>query len=110
MTRPTGRLSLALDLMEELRAPVVDRLVVALINRRQLSGGDLREDPGGEWRLTDAGRKTFLVAYQETKQAETQHHFLEQSVAWGRVPHLQALLLARTIRGDVERYPPFAIR
>lgn len=105
-----GRLSLALDLMEELRAPVVDRLVVALVNRRQIAGSDLREDPGGEWRLTDAGRKTFLVGYQDAKKAECQHHFLEQGVNWGRVPHLQALLMARTIRGDLKRYPPFSIR
>jgi CRISPR-associated protein Cas1 len=105
-----GRLSLALDLMEELRTPVVDRLVLALINRGQLGPGDFQGDSAGGWRLSDAARKTFLVKYQEAKQEEVKHPFLEQTAPWGRVPFLQALLLARTIRGDLPAYPPFAIR
>jgi CRISPR-associated protein Cas1 len=104
-----GRLSLALDLMEELRAPVVDRLVIALINREQLSTADFAVSDS-EVRLTEAGRRTFLVAYQEAKQATVHHEFLDQDATWGRVPHLQALLLARAIRGDLEPYPPFSIR
>lgn len=105
-----GRLSLALDLMEELRAPVVDRLVLALVNRGQVGPDDLKEEASGGWRLTDAGRKSFLVAYQEAKQAEVRHELIEEATRWGRVPHLQALLMARTLRGDLEVYPPFAVR
>jgi CRISPR-associated protein Cas1 len=105
-----GRLGLALDLMEELRVPMVDRLVVALVNRRQIQPSDLIEDPTGAWRLTPEGRRTFLVAYQEAKQANVRHPFLEQMTVWGRAPHIQALLLARTLRRDLDLYPPFVIR
>jgi CRISPR-associated protein Cas1 len=105
-----GRLSLALDLMEELRTPVVDRLVLALVNRNQIGPTDLQQEVTGGWRLTDAGRKTFLVAYQEAKAVEVRHEFLDATVPWGRIPHLQAALLARTLRGDLEVYPPFALR
>jgi CRISP-associated protein Cas1 len=105
-----GRLSLALDLMEELRVAVVDRLMLALVNRGQIGVGDFVEEPSGGLRLRDEARKTVLVAYQEAKLAEVRHTFLDQNVPWGRVPHLQALLLARTLRGDLEVYPPFSIR
>lgn len=105
-----GRLALALDLMEELRVPVVDRLTLALINRGQLLADDFVQDAGGGWKLTDDARKKVLVAYQEAKQVEVRHPFLEQNTMWGRVPHLQALLLARHLRGDLEVYPPFSIR
>jgi CRISP-associated protein Cas1 len=105
-----GRLSLALDLMEEFRAPLVDRFVLALVNRGQLTPEDFLEEPNGGWRLTDAGRKTFLVAWQETKQGELRHEFLAQNAPWLRMPHLQALLLARTLRKDLDVYPPFALR
>ncbi len=105
-----GRLSLALDLMEEFRAPLVDRFVLALVNRGQLTPEDFIEEPNGGWRLTDAGRKTFLVAWQETKQGELQHEFLAQNAPWLRMPHLQALLLARTLRKDLDVYPPFVLR
>jgi CRISPR-associated protein Cas1 len=105
-----GRLSLALDLMEELRAPVVDRLMVSLLNRGQVSAGDFVEEPGGGFRLKDEARRTVLVAYQEAKVTEVRHLFLDQSITWGRVPHLQALLLARAVRGDLDAYPPFSIR
>jgi CRISPR-associated protein Cas1 len=105
-----GRLALALDLMEELRAPVVDRLVLSLINRRQLSAGDVPSDASEGFRLSDGGRKTFLLEYQHHKQIEIQHRFLDQNIPWGRVPHVQALLLARTLRGDLDQYPPIVIR
>lgn len=105
-----GRLSLALDLMEELRSVLVDRLVVALINRQQLQAGDLNEEEGGGYRLTDAGRRTFLVAWQDMKKESLRHPFLEQEATWGRIAHLQALLLARVIRRDLPVYPPFSIR
>lgn len=105
-----GRLTLALDVMEELRVPMVDRLVLALINRGQLGESDFRpEASGGVW-LSDSGRRTFLTAYQEAKQGEVRHEFLQQSATWGRVAHWQALLLARVLRGDLEAYPPFVMR
>jgi CRISPR-associated protein Cas1 len=96
--------------MEEFRAPLVDRFVLALVNRCQLTPEDFLEEPDGAWRLTDAGRKTFLVTWQETKQGELRHEFLEQNAPWTRMPHLQALLLARTLRKDLEVYPPFVLR
>lgn len=102
-----GRLCLALDLMEELRVPVVDRLVVAMLNRGQVGVGDFVEEESGGARLKDPARKAFLVAYQEAKQVEAKHLFLEQQAPWGRVPHLQALLLARSLRRDLEAYPRF---
>lgn len=105
-----GRLSLALDLMEELRIPVVDRLVISLLNRGQLGPDDFLEEAGGGWKLTDPARKQFLSSFQEAKEAEVRHPFLEQNTYWGRVPHLQAQLLARTLRHDVAIYPPFTIR
>lgn len=106
----SGRLSLALDLMEELRVPVVDRLVLALINREQLRGTDLVEDPVGGWSLTKEGRKTFFVAWQEAKQETVNHPFLDQDTAYQRLPTLQAMLLARHLRGDLDRYPPFLLK
>jgi CRISPR-associated protein Cas1 len=105
-----GRLSLALDLMEELRSPVVDRLVFSLVNRGQLKPEDFREEAAGAVMLRDEARKAFLVAYQAAKQGEVQHVFLGQQTSWGLVPHLQALLLARTLRGELDGYPPFAVR
>jgi CRISP-associated protein Cas1 len=105
-----GRLSLALDLMEELRVPVVDRLVVALINREQLREHDLIESPDGGFMLTKEGRKTFLTAWQEAKREVILHPFLDQEMPVQRVPAIQALLLARVLRGDLDEYPPFVIR
>jgi CRISPR-associated protein Cas1 len=105
-----GRPALALDLMEELRPLLADRLALTLINRRQLRAADFVELPGGAMRLTDGGRRTVLVAYQTRKQEETPHPVLEKRVAFGLVPHIQARLLARHLRGDLEHYPPFLAR
>lgn len=105
-----GRLSLALDLMEELRAAVVDRFVLALINREQLRGGDLAQLPTGGWELTKSGRKSFFVEWQEAKQDRVVHPYLQQEVPWQRIPALQALLLVRYLRRDVDRYPPFLLK
>lgn len=105
-----GRLSLALDLMEELRTPVVDRLVFSLVNRGQLKPEDFKTEAAGAVMLKDDARKAFLVAYQGAKQGAVQHLFLGQQTSWGLVPHLQALLLARTLRGELDGYPPFAVR
>lgn len=103
----SGRPSLALDLMEELRPVLADRLVLSLINRRQVRPKDFEERPGGVVYLNETGRKTVLVAYQKRKQEEVGHPVLEQQVPLGLVPHVQARLLARHLRGDVDAYIPF---
>jgi CRISPR-associated protein Cas1 len=102
-----GRPSLALDLVEELRAFLADRLVLTLINRRQVNtrGFDLSET-GGVW-MSDETRKTVLVSYQERKQEELTHPFLGEKTTVGMLVHLQALLLSRYLRGDLDAYPPF---
>jgi CRISP-associated protein Cas1 len=105
-----GRPALALDLMEELRAVLADRLALTLVNRRQLARDDFQERPGGVMHLTENGRKEVVVAYQKRKQDEVQHPILDQKVPLGLVPHVQARLLARHIRGDLENYPPFLYR
>lgn len=102
-----GRPSLALDLMEELRAPLADRLALSLVNRRQLRAGDFRRMESGAVLLTDEGRKTVLTAWQERKREERQHAFLGERAALGLVPHLQAQLLARHLRGDLDAHPPW---
>lgn len=102
-----GRPSLALDLMEELRAPLADRLALSLVNRRQLRAGDFRQMESGAVLLTDEGRKTVLTAWQERKREERQHAFLDEKAPLGLVPHLQAQLLARHLRGDIDAYPPW---
>lgn len=105
-----GRLGLALDLMEELRVPVVDRLVISLVNRGQLKPVDVVERPDGGFELAAAGRKTFLTAYQEAKNVELTHAFLDHKTTWGLVPHLQARLFAKVVRGDLDAYPPLELR
>ena len=105
-----GRPSLALDLMEELRPWLADRLTLSLINRRQLGVGDFETGSTGAVGLRDAGRKTVLVAYQERKKDELTHPFLGERTTLGLVAHLQAQLLARHLRGDIDGYPPFVRR
>ena len=102
-----GRPSLALDLMEELRAFLCDRLALSLINRQQVgeNGFELTE-PGGVL-MDDATRKVVLAAYQRRKQEELVHPFLDERVSVGLIVHLQARLLARHLRGDLDLYPPF---
>ncbi len=105
-----GRPALALDLMEELRSVVADRLVLNLVNRGQIKPGDFVDRPGGGVNLTEEGRKEFLAAYQKRKQEEVMHPILETKVPWGLVCHVQARLLARHLRGDIPQYPPFILR
>lgn len=105
-----GRPALALDLVEEFRPVLADRLVLSLINRRQIKRDDFVERVGGAISLTDAGRRTFLAAYQQRKQDEVQHKIVGKKVPLGLVPHVQARLLARHLRGDLEEYPPFLYR
>ncbi len=102
-----GRPSLALDLMEELRAPLADRLALSLINRRQLRTADFRHMDGGATLLTDEARRTVLTAWQERKKQERQHPFLQEKAPFGLVPYLQAQMLARHLRGDIDAYPPW---
>jgi CRISPR-associated protein Cas1 len=102
-----GRPSLALDLMEELRPIFADRLVLSLINRRQLRAGDFETRDGGAVFLTDDARKTVLTAWQERKKEERKHPFLDENAPLGLVPYLQAQLLARHLRGDLDAYPPW---
>jgi CRISPR-associated protein Cas1 len=102
-----GRPSLALDLMEELRPVLVDRLALSLINRRQLRARDFSRSDSGAVLLTDDARKTVLSAWQERKREERQHAFLEEKAPLGLVPYLQAQMLARHLRGDLDAYPPW---
>lgn len=102
-----GRPSLALDLMEELRAPLADRLALSLVNRRQLRTADFRPMESGAVLLTDDARKTVLTAWQERKREERLHPFLQEKVPFGLVPYLQAQMLARHLRGDIDAYPPW---
>lgn len=102
-----GRPSLALDLMEELRPALADRLALSLINRRQLRAGDFRRLEGGAVLLGDEARKTVLAAWQERKKEERKHPFLDEKAPLGLVPFLQAQMLARHLRGDLDAYPPW---
>jgi CRISPR-associated protein Cas1 len=102
-----GRPSLALDVMEEFRPFFADRLVLSLINRKQLGAGDFERLDNGATLLTDVGRKSVLVAYQERKRDEILHPFLDEKITVGLLWFIQAQLLARHLRGDLDAYPPF---
>lgn len=102
-----GRPSLALDLMEELRPVFADRLALSLINRRQLRSGEFETRDGGAVLLSDTGRKTVLTAWQDRKKEERRHPFIDETTPLGLVPYLQAQLLARHLRGDLDGYPPW---
>lgn len=102
-----GRKSLALDLEEELRAPFADRLVLTLINNRTVQDKHFERQESGTVLLNDTGRRLFLKYWQEKKRDEITHPFLKEKIPWGLTPHVQALLLARYIRGDLDGYPPF---
>ena len=105
-----GRPSLALDLMEELRAPLADRLALSLLNRGELNTGDFRIMENGAVLLTEDGRKTVLTAWQTRKRDEVEHAFLKERAPLGLFPHLQASLLARALRGDLDAYPALVWR
>lgn len=102
-----GRAALALDLMEEFRPLLADRLALTLINRRQIDAADFVERPGGAVTLSDAARKRVVVAYQERKQETLTHPLLATQLPLGLAPFVQARLLARVVRGDAESYVPF---
>lgn len=102
-----GRPSLALDLMEELRPVLADRLALSLLNRRQLRARDFETRDGGGVLLTEEGRRTVLTAWQERKREERLHPFLDEKAPLGLVPYLQAQFLSRHLRGDLDGYPPW---
>lgn len=105
-----GRPGLALDLMEEFRAFLVDRLVLSLINRQQVTPDGFRTSESGGVVMDDSTRKATLIAWQKRKQEEIAHPFLGEKVPVGLLPYVQALLLARYLRGDLDGYPPFIWR
>lgn len=102
-----GRTSLALDLMEELRGVMADRLVLTLINRRMVKPEGFHQKENGAVLMDDETRKTILTAWQSKKQETIVHPFLGEKIAWGLVPYAQAMLFARYLRGDTDGYPPF---
>jgi len=102
-----GRPGLALDLVEEFRAIILDRLCLTLINRRQVQAEDVQPREGGSVLLTDQGRKKVLVAYQERKRDLATHPMLKQKIPIGLLPHVQARLMARAFRGDIPCYAPY---
>lgn len=102
-----GRPGLALDLMEEFRAAIADRLALTLVNRRQVTDRGFTTSESGAVTMDDKTRKTVLVAYQERKQEEVTHPYLNERVRIGLLPHVQAMLLSRHLRNELDGYPPF---
>ena len=104
-----GRASFALDLIEELRAPLCDRFVISLFNKGQLSDKDFEKDEEAVM-LNDRGRRTLIASWQKRKQEEIIHPFLGEKMQIGMIPYVQAMLFARVLRGDLDSYPPFVWR
>lgn len=106
-TERPGRASLALDLVEELRPVLADRFVVSLINKRMVTGKGFKAKENGAVLMDDETRKILLTEWQNKKKETLMHPFLNEKVEWGIVPYVQAMLLARYLRGDLDGYPPF---
>ena len=104
-----GRASFALDLIEELRAPLCDRFVISLLHKGQLSKKDFNIEGDAVW-LSDKGRRTVLNAWRERKREEISHPFFKEKISIGLIPYTQAMLFARVLRGDLDLYPPFVWR
>ena len=102
-----GRMSLALDLMEELRSVMADRFVLSLINKRIINSDGFTVRENGSVLMSDETKKIIITQWQNRRQEKICHPFLEEKIEWGLVPYAQALLLARTIRNDLDAYPPF---
>ena len=102
-----GRMSLALDLMEEFRGVMVDRFVLTLINKKIMKKKYFIKKETEAVIMTDEGRKVFLSAWQSKKQETIRHPFLDEKIEWGMAPYVQSMLLARYLRGDLDEYPPF---
>lgn len=105
-----GRVSLALDLVEELRAPIADRAVLSIINRGQVSAKQFETDPGGAVQMNADARRTLIVTYQKKKQSQLLHPYLKEETSLGLIPHIQARLLSKTLRGDLDEYPPYFLK
>lgn len=102
-----GRKSLALDLMEEFRSIYADRFVLTLINTKMIKPKDFEKQENGAVFLSKNAKKVILSEWQNKKKDVITHPFLNERIPWGLVPHIQALLLARCIRGDLDEYPAF---
>lgn len=102
-----GRASLALDMMEELRGALADRFVLSLINKKLVNGSGFLAKETGAIIMDEDTRKQVLKLWQEKKQETVAHPYLGEKIVWGLIPHAQALLLARHLRGDLDEYPPF---
>ena len=96
--------------MEEFRAPLADRTALSLVNLQQLSSKDFRKTESGAVEMTDEARKSVLLAWQKKKQEMILHPFLEEKMPIGLLPYVQASLLARHLRGDIDAYPPFLLK
>lgn len=106
-TERPGRVSLALDMIEELRAVLADRFVLSIINKKMITKKDFTKKENGAVLMGDDARKTVLVEWQNKKKETLTHPYLKEKVEWGMVPYVQAMLLARYLRGDLDGYPPF---
>lgn len=106
-TERPGRVSLALDMIEELRAVLADRFVLSLINKKMITKKDFTKKENGAVLMGEDARKTVLVEWQKKKKETLTHPYLKEKVEWGMVPYVQAMLLARYLRGDLDGYPPF---
>ena len=104
-----GRASFALDMLEELRAPLCDRFVISLFNKGQLSQKDFDKNEEAVY-LNERGRRTLLSSWQKRKSEEILHPFLEEKIQIGMIPYAQCMLFARVLRGDLDEYPPFVWR
>lgn len=102
-----GRMSLALDMVEELRSVMADRFVLTLINKKMINDSGFMQKENGAVIMDDATRKVFISQWQLKKQEMITHPFLEEKIEWGMVPYVQAMLLARYLREDLDEYPPF---
>ena len=106
-TERPSRVSLALDMMEELRAVLADRFVLSLVNKKMITGKNFTQKENGAVLLDDNGRRLILTEWQNRKKEFITHPFLKEKVEWGMVPYVQAMLLARFLRGDLDGYPVF---
>lgn len=102
-----GRMSLALDMMEELRGVYADRFVLSLINKKQVQASDFLKKESGAVIMKEEARKEILQLWQKKKEEQITHPYLKEKISWGLVPHAQAMLLARFLRGDLDAYPAF---
>lgn len=106
-TERPGRVSLSLDMLEELRPVLADRFVLTMINKRLVGKNDFKQKENGAVLISDDARKVILTEWQKKKKETITHPFLKEKVEWGILPYVQAMLLARYLRGDLDGYPPF---